>query len=108
MMSALSRALVKLYEEVEKPEDPIAFVRQHFRLNEQVGNDETTVESGNIKRLESELGSAKNEVNALRIELERLQNEVYVFALIFGLEKNSKLPCACFQELHQTGEIETK
>lgn len=70
VMDALSYALIKLYDECEKPVDPVAFVRQHF----QRPSDETVAPkhiddlnaSELIKKQEQELRMARQEIAKLR------------------------------------------
>lgn len=79
-MDALSYALIKLYDEVTKPNDPIAFIRQHFRAGDQEAtlniSDYEKIEDLNaselIKKLERELKMAQHEISVLRSTLEEM------------------------------------
>lgn len=73
VMDALSYALIKLYDEVDKPSDPVAFVRQYFKrpADEQEYKDipkriEDMDASELIKKQEYELNLARQEIAKLR------------------------------------------
>lgn len=71
VMDALSYALIKLYDEVDKPSDPVAFVRQHFRRptdeNEHIPKDvEDSVASEMIQKQQHELQLARQEIAKLQ------------------------------------------
>lgn len=72
-MDALSYALVKLYDEIDKPSDPVAFVRQHFKCPANQNEDADTSKriedldaSELIKKQEQELNMARQEIAKLR------------------------------------------
>lgn len=72
-MDALSYALIKLYDEVEKPADPVAFVRQHFkRPNDE--NDYTGISKpiGDLDASEL-VQKQQHELNLARKEIAKLQ-----------------------------------
>lgn len=73
VMDALSYALIKLYDEFDKPSDPVAFVRQHFKRPTDV--NEYTIASKKIEDLNaSELVQKQaNELNLARQEIAKLQ-----------------------------------
>lgn len=71
-MEALSYALVKLYDEIDKPSDPVAFVRQHFKCptdrNENTDAPKRIEDldaSELIKKQEQELNMARQEIAKL-------------------------------------------
>lgn len=73
MLDALSYALIKLYDEIEKPADPVAFVRQHFkRPNDE--NDYTAI-SKPIGELDASelMRKQQHELNLARMEITKLQ-----------------------------------
>lgn len=70
-MDALSYALIKLYDEFEKPSDPVAFVRLHFKRpsdeNEETPKRIDDLDSFElIKKQEHELNMARQEIAKLR------------------------------------------
>lgn len=77
-MDALSYALIKLYDETEKPADPVAFVRQHFKRP----NDDADVSkrpedmdaSELIQRQSHELNMARQEIAKLRDTLNSMSS----------------------------------
>lgn len=78
-MDALSYALIKLYDEIEKPSDPVAFVRQHFKrptdeleFKEVPKRIEDLDASELIKKQEQELNLARKEIAKLRQMLNSL------------------------------------
>lgn len=73
VMDALSYALIKLYDEIDKPKDPVAFVRQHFkRPTDELehSNSPKRIEdmdaSELIKQQEQELNMARREIAKLQ------------------------------------------
>lgn len=71
MMDALSYALIKLYDEIEKPSDPVAFVRLHFKRSADEATDsprriEDLDSSDLIQKQEHELNMARHEIVKLR------------------------------------------
>lgn len=71
VMDALSFALIKLYDEVDKPIDAIAFVRQHFKRptdENQYADMPKRVEDLDsfVKKREHELNLARQELAKLR------------------------------------------
>lgn len=82
-MDALSAALIKLYDEPTKPNNPVAFVRQHFRnkddvIEEQPESGHTERVSGTretlVEKLQTELDLARKEILSLRSSLETMMN----------------------------------
>lgn len=73
VMDALSYALIKLYDEFDKPSDPVAFVRQHFKRS----TDETeyTIASKNIEDLNADelVQKQEHELNLARQEIAKLR-----------------------------------
>lgn len=67
-MDALSCALIKLYDEFEKPSDPVAFVRQHFKRP----SDETEDTPKSIDDLDT-FELTKRELNMARQEIVKLR-----------------------------------
>lgn len=72
-MDALSYALIKLYDEIDKPNDPVAFVRQHFKRptdTNQFTDPPKQIDELNatelIKKQEQELSMARQEIAKLR------------------------------------------
>lgn len=70
-MDALSYALIKLYDEFEKPSDPVAFVRQHFqRPSDEIAESPKCIDDLDafelIKKQEQELNMARQEIVKLR------------------------------------------
>lgn len=47
VIEALSRALIRLYDEPIKPNDPVAFVRQHMNAEESSDPSEIVTQSAN-------------------------------------------------------------
>lgn len=81
-MDALSYALIKLYDEVDKPNDPVAFVRQHFKrpTDENVYTDipkriEDMDASEMIKKQEFELNLARQEIAKLQQMLNSMSSK---------------------------------
>lgn len=79
MMDALSYALIKLYDEVDKPSDPVAFVRQHFKRptdeNEYIDIPKRIEDmdgSEMIKKQEFELNLARQEI----VKLQQMLNSM--------------------------------
>lgn len=89
-METLSRALIKLYDEQPKPDDPVAFVRHHFVNADATRNAEgpeiiTTDSSGDqlpdskqcadalIQSLREELTKARQEIVVLQNALDSMQ-----------------------------------
>lgn len=78
-MDALSYALIKLYDEVDKPSDPVAFVRQHFKRSTDE-NEYTDISkriedmdaSEMIKKQEFELNLARQEI----VKLQQMLNSM--------------------------------
>lgn len=71
VMDALSYALIKLYDEFEKPSDPVAFVRQHFkRPSDETDESPKRIDDLDsfelIKKQEQELTMARQEIAKLR------------------------------------------
>lgn len=72
-MEALSYALIKLYDEFDKPSDPVAFVRQHFqRPNDEI---ECAVEQKKTEDLNASelLRKQTEELNLARQEIAKLR-----------------------------------
>lgn len=83
VMDALSFALIKLYDEEEKPENPIAFVRKNFKkLNDEEIEDlvEHRVDDLEapelIHKLQDQLEQARNEISSLRNTLQTMNMNV--------------------------------
>lgn len=83
VMDALSFALIKLYDEGDKPENPIAFVRKNFRRIDDADLDEFVerrMDDMNgpelIKNLQIELVKAKQEISMLRTMLDTMNRNV--------------------------------
>lgn len=73
VMDALSYALIKLYDEIDKPNDPVAFVRTHFkRPNDELDISDLPkrIEDMNatelIKKQQQELKQAQQEITKLQ------------------------------------------
>lgn len=85
VMDALSRALIKLYDEQTKPHDPVAFVRQNFlrsvesaedqRIEKIHHNDEIGERTSDvlIQSLKDELINARHEIVILQKALDDMQ-----------------------------------
>lgn len=90
-MDALSRALIKLYDEPVKPTDPVLFVRKNFvSAEDNVKAESEVIESGEneekiqpekekssdalIQSLREELLKARKEIAALQEALDAMQN----------------------------------
>lgn len=90
-MDALSRALIKLYDEPVKPTDPVLFVRKNFvSAEDNVKAESEVIESGEneekiqpdkekssdalIQSLREELLKARKEIAALQKALDAMQN----------------------------------
>lgn len=84
-MDALSYALIKLYDEVDKPNDPVAFVRQHFRRSTDENETDISkkIEDMNAnelnKKQEHELELARQEIAKLQRTLNSMSSKSYVF-----------------------------
>lgn len=80
-MDALSYALIKLYDEMPKPSDPVAFVRQHFKRPTDCESEKLDGEFDG-KRLndkqQHELDLARREIAKLRETLNMMANDSYV------------------------------
>lgn len=79
VMDALSCALIKLYDEIEKPSDPVAFVRQNFkRPSDETADTTQHIDdldaSGFIKKQEHELNMARQEIAKLRQMLDSMSS----------------------------------
>lgn len=91
-MDALSRALIKLYDEPTKPDDPVAFVRQNF-----LGPDDDVGSVANKKTLEikaiEENGNGKCPdalIKSLREELSMARREIVVLQkALDGMEETT-------------------
>lgn len=84
-MDALSHALIKLYDETVKPTNPVAFVRQNFKMSaaddavETAENDKSIGDSHAlelVQKLQDELAKAKQEILSLRTTLESMNQNV--------------------------------
>lgn len=91
VMDALSRALIKLYDEPNKPDDPVAFVRQHF-----IGHDDDllTVQNTKLEIKADEKNGNGNCANALikslRAELSMARKEIIVLQkALHGMEETT-------------------
>lgn len=89
-MDALSYALIKLYDEIPKPKDPVAFVRQHFKRPNDDNHDlekEKCDKEFDGKRLidkqQHELDLARQEIAKLRETLNLMANDSYAFDNFF-------------------------
>lgn len=80
VLDALNCALIKLYDEIAKPNDPVAYVRQHFkRPNDEnfdsekhgVGDDFNANEI--IEKQKHELDLARQEIAKLRHTLNLME-----------------------------------
>lgn len=88
IMDALSHALIKLYDETTKPQNPVAFVRQNFKVSaenaaddttEGIDNDKVVVDSDAsalVHKLQDELTKAKQEILSLRTTLQTMNQNV--------------------------------
>lgn len=88
IMDALSHALIKLYDEKVKPNNPVAFVRQNFKMSaEDAAADavEANDDSKNIcdsdamdlvEKLQDELTKAKKEILSLRTTLQTMNRNL--------------------------------
>lgn len=83
VMDALSYALIKLYDEEEKPEHPIAFVRKNFKklgdddLEDFVERRMDDLEAPElIYKLQDQLEKARNEISSLRNTLQSMNLNV--------------------------------
>lgn len=81
-MDALSYALIKLYDEVDKPSDAVAFERKHFRRsteeNLQVDSpkrNDDSEGSGLFKKQEHELNMARQEIAKLQQMLNAMSSQ---------------------------------
>lgn len=79
VMEALSYALIKLYDESVKPNDPVAFVREHFkRPNDQSVDSVINIEASEAAELfrkqQSELELARQEIAKLQHILDAMAN----------------------------------
>lgn len=72
-MDALSYALIKLYDEVEKPSDAVAFVRQHFKRP--TDEHEYTDSQKRIEDMDASemIKKQEHELNLARLEIAKLQ-----------------------------------
>lgn len=87
-MDALSHALIKLYDETVKPKNPVAFVRQNFKMNAGKGADDSidaieedkTIGDSDalelVRKLQEELDKAKQEILSLRTTLQTMNQNV--------------------------------
>lgn len=78
VMDALSRALIKLYDEPSKPENPISFVRKNFTsVNEVIDKEDkddiNNSADGLIQSLKAELDAARQEIGVLQKALDEMQ-----------------------------------
>lgn len=76
-MDALSYALIKLYDEIDKPADPVAFVRKHFkRPDDDIIDNSKKIEDLSadelIKKQQRELELAREEIAKLRSTLNEM------------------------------------
>lgn len=85
VMDALSYALIKLYDEIPKPTDPVAFVRQHFKLPTDTHKDTECAQLDGdfdgkrlIDKQQHELDLARQEIAKLRETLNVMANDSYV------------------------------
>lgn len=80
VMDALSYALIKLYDECEKPADPVAFVRQHFQRPSDEVMETKHIDDLNaselIKKQEQELHMARQEIAKLRQMLNSMSSNL--------------------------------
>lgn len=86
VMDALSRALIKLYDEPTKPDNPVAFVRQNFLCDAEPTvtvniasakpkkpSEAGIVGDGLIQSLHDELDAARQEIRVLQQALDNMQ-----------------------------------
>lgn len=85
-MDALSYALIKLYDEIPKPKDPVAFVRRYFKRPNDDNNDLENEKCDNefvgkrlIDKQQHELDLARQEIAKLRQTLNLMANDSYAF-----------------------------
>lgn len=80
VLDALNYALIKLYDEIAKPNDPVAYVRQHFKRptdeneyfgSEKHGGDFNANEI--IEKQKHELDLARQEIAKLRHTLNLME-----------------------------------
>lgn len=83
VMDALSYALIKLYDEEVKPENPIAFVRRNFRRIDDADLDAFAEKRFDgceapelVHKLQEQLEKAKCEIRALRNTMESMNRNV--------------------------------
>lgn len=83
VMDALSYALIKLYDEEIKPENPIAFVRKNFKkldddeIDDFVENRVGDLEAPEfIHKLQDQLEKARSEISSLRNTLQTMNMNV--------------------------------
>lgn len=77
-MEALSYALIKLYDECDKPADPVAFVRKNFkRPDDDIIDTTKPIEDLNatelIEKQKQELERAREEIAKLRQTLDLME-----------------------------------
>jgi len=73
VIDALSKALIKLYEEQNKPEDAIRFVRKFMC--------ESCPDDAQYDVMKNDLDEAKTTISRLEQELERLRGQMYMLIL---------------------------
>lgn len=87
IMDALSYALIKLYDETVKPENPVEFVRRNFKTNTNAAEPIEVIDDGNksvgdsdalelVQKLQNELAKAKQEILSLRSMLQTMNQNV--------------------------------
>lgn len=76
VMEALSCALIKLYDESVKPNDPVMFVRKHFkRPNDVDKRIEDSDAAELIRKQQNELDMARQEIAKLRQTLNAMADQ---------------------------------
>ncbi|XP_008210298.1 c-Myc-binding protein homolog [Nasonia vitripennis] len=71
VMDALTTVLVSLYEENERPDDALEYIRKHFAVNDVLKPD-STLEVESLKR---DLAEAKSQIAELQEKLNKKESE---------------------------------
>ncbi|XP_031621141.1 arginine kinase-like [Contarinia nasturtii] len=100
VMDALSYALIKLYDEVDKPSDPVAFVRRHFKRP--IDETDTTDIPRRIEDLDvSELIKKQDhELNLARQEIAKLQQMLNSMSSYSPLDENADAKARDKQDMY--------
>lgn len=81
VMDALSRALIKLYDEPNKPDNPVAFVRQNF-IGTEAGESRGSCVNDRVISDQAETSDQESSANALvhslREELTAARQEIRI------------------------------